>query len=563
MIVLGLTVAGAQQPVLYKYNYSSDTIEEAEPGGRIRGIQNRINTDFVLGGLFPVHSDDSNGTHCNEIRRTFGVELVEVMLFTIDRINADDVLLPNLILGYDIRETCFIENIGLDEALELAVIGSQRATQLSQCQVESNQTIPTLGIIGAAASRVSIPVASLGRLFEIPQISYASTSTDLSNQRKDRFTFFFRTVVPDDIQAQAQISLVRHFNWNHISVVYSDNAYGSRGRTEIVALARENNICIELDEGIIDGADQERYKDVADLLNRSKAEVVLLFALDDVARGLLGTFANLTNRRQLTWIASDGWAENEVLIQSFNSTLVGMFGTAPATMQIDAYRDYLATLTIDDNKRDPWFPEFFSIIESCIINSTCNTDEGILNYTQAYAVSRTVEGVYAFAHALQNYLDDNCDEPVKWNRGNYSCAGQKRALNGSTMLEYIGNVNFPSNITGRTVEFNEFGFITSGSYDIFNYQSTEDDGRNGMKLVRVGTWQADDRTIRISNTTKVQFGLDQSGEVVSTPHVSKCKTCTPGQYLNSDSSCCGACSPCTGQYHSNDSTSQIAASVMN
>ena len=555
-IILGLVLAGAQQPVIYKYNYSSDTVVEAEPGGRIRGIQNRIDKDFVLGGLFPVHSDDSNGTHCNEIRRIFGVDLVEAMLFTIDRINADDVLLPNLILGYDIRETCYIENIGLDEALELAVIGSQRATQLSQCQVESNQTIPTLGIIGAAASRVTIPVASLGRLFEIPQISYASTSTDLSNQRKDRFTFFFRTVVPDDIQAQAQISLVRHFNWNHISVVYSDNAYGSRGRAEIVAFARENNICIELDEGIIDGADQERYKDVADLLNRSKAEVVLLFALDDVARGLLGTFANLTNRHQLTWIASDGWAENEVLIQSFNSTLVGMFGTAPATMQIDAYRDYLATLTIDDNKRDPWFPEFFSIIESCIINSTCNTDEGILNYTQTYAVSRTVEGVYAFAHALQNYLDDNCDEPVKWNRGNYSCAGQKRALNGSTMLEYIGNVSFSSNITGRTVEFNELGYITSGSYDIFNYQSTEDDGRNGMKLVRVGTWQADDRTIRISNTTKVQFGLDQSGEVVSTPHVSKCKTCTPGQYLNSDSSCCGACSPCTGQYHSNDSTSQ-------
>ena len=552
MIVLGLTVAGAQQPVIYKYNYSSDTIEAAEPGGRIRGIQSRTNKDFVLGALLPVNSDDSDGNHCIVVR---SVDLVEAILFSIDRINTDANLLANLTLGYDIRDTCFVENIGLDEALELAVIGSQRAIQLSQCQVESNQTIPTLGIIGASASRVTIPVASLGRLFEIPQISYASTSTDLSNLRNDRFTFFFRTVVPDDIQAQAQISLIRHFNWNHISVVYSDNAYGSRGRAEIVTLAGMNGICIERDIGIVDGAPPERYKDVVDIINKSTAEVVILFALDDVVRGLLTAFTNVTNHRQLTWIASDGWAVERDLIQSFNSTLVGMFGTAPATKQIDAYENYLAQLTINDNARDPWFPEFFSDLKSCIINSTCNTTEGI-NFTHDYTIPRAIEGVYAFAHALQNYLDDNCDKPVKWNRGNYSCTGQKRALNGSTMLEYIGNVSFPSNFTGRTVEFNELGYITSGSYDIFNYQSTGDDGSNRMKLVRVGTWQADDGAIRISNTTTVQFGLDQSGEVVSTPHVSKCKKCTPGQYLNSDSSCCGACSPCTGQYHSNDSTSQ-------
>ena len=540
----------AQLQQVYQYSSQSDHVTDA--GGRLRGIQSRTNKDFVLGALLPVNSDDSDGTHCIEVR---SVDVVEAMLFAIDRINTDANLLTNLTLGYDIRDTCFVENIGLDEALELAVIGSQRATQLSQCQVESNQTIPTLGIIGASASRVTIPVASLGRLFELPQISYASTSTDLSNLRNDRFTFFFRTVVPDDIQAQAQISLIRHFNWNHISVVYSDNAYGSRGRAEIVTLAGMNGICIERDIGIVDGAPPERYKDVVDIINKSTAEVVILFALDDVVRGLLTAFTNITNHRQLTWIASDGWAVERDLIQSFNSTLVGMFGTAPATKQIDAYENYLAQLTINNNARDPWFPKFFSDIKSCIINSTCNTTEGI-NFTHEYTLPRAIEGVYAFAHALQNYLNDNCDKPVKWNRGNYSCTGQKRALNGSTMLEYIGNVSFPSNITGRTVEFNELGYITSGSYDIFNYQYTGDDGSNRMKLVRVGTWQADDGAIRISNTTTVQFGLDQSGEVVSTPHDSKCKRCTPGQYLKSDSSCCGACSPCTGQYYSNDSTSQ-------
>ena len=190
-----------------------------------------------------THAGGKNKTHCNKIRDILGAELVEAMLFTIDHINADPALLPNLTLGYDIRDTCFIESIGLDEAFELAT-NSQQATQLSQCQADSpsNQSIPLLGLIGAAASRVSVPVASLGRLFEIPQVSYASTSTDLSNQREEKYTFFFRTVVPDDIQAWAQISLICHFKWNYISIVYSDEVFGSRGKEAIVRLTEIHNI---------------------------------------------------------------------------------------------------------------------------------------------------------------------------------------------------------------------------------------------------------------------------------------------------------------------------------
>ena len=90
------------------------------------------------------------------------------------------------------------------------------------------------------ASRVSIPIASLGRLFQIPQISYGSTSPLLSNQREEQYPYFFRTVIPDNIQAQAIIALVLHFKWNHISVIYSNNAYGTPGRNAIVELARKS-----------------------------------------------------------------------------------------------------------------------------------------------------------------------------------------------------------------------------------------------------------------------------------------------------------------------------------
>ena len=535
-IVLSLLTESNQ---LYNNENASELITRMDTetnSNRTRGIQDHSDKDFVLGALFPVHSDGKNKTHCNKIRDILGAELVEAMLFTIDHINADPALLPNLTLGYDIRDTCFIESIGLDEAFELAT-NSQQATQLSQCQADSpsNQSIPLLGLIGAAASRVSIPVASLGRLFEIPQVSYASTSTDLSNQREEKYTFFFRTVVPDDIQARAQISLIRHFKWNYISIVYSDEVYGSRGKEAIVRLTEIHNICTD----IIEGIDDTRYKEVAEKLHKSNANIIIVFALDNIAEKFLEAYSEIPNHRQLTWIASDGWAEEEALIKSLNST---MFGTAPATQHNDGFQDYLSNLTVNNNRRNPWFAEFFGAV--CTMNSTCNGTEHIQDYLQGFAVPRTIEAVYTFAYALQDYLDDNCDQPVEWNRANYSCKGQKRALNGSTMLEYISNVSFLSTHTQRMVQFNDLGYITSGSIDILNFMSVGD----GSSLKKVGQWQ--DNTNNSSE--QLQFSTPVLRSALPT---SQCKHCMPGQYLNSALSCCGECFPCTGQFYSNDSLS--------
>ena len=538
LLASGLVVFGTQPPI-YQYSSESASLETQQPIKRTRAIQSYNDTHFMLGGLFPVHLD---GPNCNKSELTFGVDLVEAMLFAIDHINADPNLLPNLTLGYDIHDTCLIESIGLEEALSLV--------QPSQCQVNSSSHFPILGIVGAAASRVTVPVAGLGRLFKVPQISYASTSTDLSNQRKEKYTYFFRTVVPDNIQARAQIDLVLHFNWNHISIVYSDNSYGNRGRGEIVSVAREKGVCVELDEGVADAALPERYQEVANALNTSTTHVVLLFGLDDTVLNLLDEFTSIPNHRNLTWIASDGWSNSEHLHRLYNSTLVGMFGTAPAAVHVNEYQYYISQLTIESNIRNNWFPEFFGTIHNC--TNSCDQNKSISNVVQGFGVSRTIEAVYTFAHALQGYLTDNCDSPVVWYRANYSCKGQRRALNGPTMLEYITNTSFYSNLTGRTVEFNQTeGSIMNGSYDIFNFQSIE--GQNAFKLEKVAIWRANKR---LELTKKVQFGLNATGGIVYIPPVTKCNRCDPGQFLNSDSSCCGACSPCTGQQYSNNSFSR-------
>ncbi len=70
---------------------------------------------------------------------------------------------------------------------------------------------PVSGVIGAAFSGVSIMVANILRLFKVPQISYASTSTELSD--KSRFEYFSRVVPPDNFQAQAMVEIAKVMGW--------------------------------------------------------------------------------------------------------------------------------------------------------------------------------------------------------------------------------------------------------------------------------------------------------------------------------------------------------------
>jgi len=69
--------------------------------------------------------------------------------------------------------------------------------------------------------------AHLGFLsFQIPQISYASTSAELSD--KSRFEYFSRVVPPDNFQAQAMVEIVRTLGWKYVSTVAVEGDYGEK-----------------------------------------------------------------------------------------------------------------------------------------------------------------------------------------------------------------------------------------------------------------------------------------------------------------------------------------------
>ena len=546
LCVFLLTAGGCYAQVAYKYEEKSEIINGTEGVPmRTRGIRSRTNKDFVIGGVFAVH-EDAGGVVCGKARRD---QWAEAMLFAIDSINANETLLPNITLGFDIRDSCYSENIGLDETIDVIISGNQ--LDVESCEFEStnmgprrNASIPTVGIVGAAASRVSIPVASLGRLFRVPQVSFASTSPILSS--RETYTYFYRTVPPDNLQAQAMIDIVLHFNWNHISILYVGDAYGQPGAAELRRLATNNNICIDVDREISSSFTMEDYQELARTINGSNADVVILFSHEHNARLLLEAVVNSSSHRRFTWIASDGWARTLGLAHMFNKTVAGYFGIAPHAPHVPSFDHYLSQLTIQTNKRNAWFEEIFSAFTLCNSSNPCKQNMNITslpNYVQDNFVPPMIDAVYAFANALHNFLEENCNFASGWTWVYRRCPGQKRELNSSTLLQYLRRVNFVNPVTNNSVTFDSLG-NAAGRYEILNYQVQISNGVTGYGYQQVGTWSSsrinssDSEPLELFDNVTLQFGLNNSEGIVFQPPIAQCGRCSLGEYRRQTESCC-------------------------
>ena len=584
LLFLAICCAGSATGATFREGEASQTLRSSD--GRIRGIRNAANKDFVLGGLFPIHSDNTtlHGKCAGDPILDLGLELTEAMLFTLDYINSNDSLLQGLSLGYDIRDSCYSESIGLEETIDLITAENAISSQTCQsivCQgmtgnmptvISNLSAAPIIGVVGAASSRVSVPVAGLLRLFDTLQISYASSSNLLSN--RDRYEYFYRTIPSDGFQARAMIDILLHFNWTYVSTIYSRNTYGEPGITEFKKLAAQYGICINLDEGI-DGDYKPGYFDeLASKLLNSTANVVIVFTSHNEAEMILSKISKAPNTRRFIWIASDGWSQAVALVTKYNTTAAGLFGVSPLSEHVERFDTYFSTLTIESDTRNSWFPEVYSSIRKCelsgpISSRTCNRSESFTQinpYAQANLVPLVIDAVYAFALSVHQILQENCDQQdFRWYRNNGSCKGYEfnNLINGSSLLKSIANISQVNPITGNFLSFDENGNV-QGKYDIYNYQARGSASEREFYFERVGTWvssRSDEPTVsalHLNPNKTLQFGITGNDHIITghiqyEPVESHCGRCSPGHHrILAPSDCCGVCSPCRGQNYSDN-----------
>lgn len=137
----------------------------------------RLDGDVILGGLFPVHAKGERGVPCGELKKEKGIHRLEAMLYAIDQINKDPDLLANVTLGVRILDTCSRDTYALEQSLTFVQALIEKDGSDVKC---ANGDPPIFtkpdkitGVIGAAASSVSIMVANILRLFKVSVSSFS------------------------------------------------------------------------------------------------------------------------------------------------------------------------------------------------------------------------------------------------------------------------------------------------------------------------------------------------------------------------------------------------------
>lgn len=551
-IVVNVSYGGAT----FFHESSSDVIRAED--GRIRGFSFHNNSNLVLGALFAIHDPSSSG-ECSEALDDSGLESVEAFLYAIDRINSDSNLLPDISLGYDVRDTCVLENIALDEAIGMLFDEGEFSNIRCESSSDFNATErKMIGVIGPTTSEVAVPLAGLLRLFHVPQISYSATSITLSN--RDRYGYFYRTIPPDDLQAQAMVDLLLKFDWSLVSILHSNNEYGEAGSERFRKIASSVGICIDLDLGIDDDfLDQDFYDTASTLYHDSSAEVIVFFASRNFISPFMKQFGNVTSnfsvKRGFIWIASESWSQANDIVNKYNDIVAGrLWGLAPLSKQNESlyeFENYFSELTLHSNRRNPWFIEYFEQHDGCGSNASACPQNISLNRTATpFKVQLVIESVYSMAHAIYDYLIDNCPD----SQLNVTCSQQQLpVLNGSIIRQYLQNVTFTSPF-GKQIYFDSSG-NPEGNYDITSYQLIDNDALL-YDFIKVGVWEGSAPSgsrLQMFDNITYQFGFDEFNEPIKSIH-SSCQACSVGEVkIAVPSSCCGVCYSCIGRNYSNSS----------
>ncbi|XP_051814251.1 extracellular calcium-sensing receptor-like [Acanthochromis polyacanthus] len=152
---------------------------------------------------------------------------MQTMTFAIKEINQRSDLLPQIKLGFHIRDSCDDIPVSLRASLLLvngqpeSVNGVESLGKHNGCAA-INRTVSSI-IIGDAASGVSMALLrSLGS-FHIPLVSYFASCSCLSNQRE--FPTFMRTMPSDTFQIRALARLVSYFSWTWVGVIGVESDY--------------------------------------------------------------------------------------------------------------------------------------------------------------------------------------------------------------------------------------------------------------------------------------------------------------------------------------------------
>uniref|UniRef100_A0A8C7U6L1 Glutamate metabotropic receptor 5 n=1 Tax=Oncorhynchus mykiss TaxID=8022 RepID=A0A8C7U6L1_ONCMY len=493
-----------------------------------RRVVAHIPGDIIIGALFSVHhqptADKVHERKCGSVREQYGIQRVEAMLHTLDRINADPRILPNISLGCEIRDSCWHSAVALEQSIEFIrdslvssdeaeVGGGPRCADPAATPMRGKK--PIVGLIGPGSSSVAIQVQNLLQLFNIPQIAYSATSMDLSDKVGTQF-----------------YSILLY------SILLYSTPFYSIGMEAFKDMAAKEGICIAHSGKIWSNAGEKSFDRLLERLRAHlpKARVVACFCEGMTVRNILMAMRRQGLVGEFLLVGSDGWADRYDVTDGYVREAAGGITIKLQSADVKWFDEYYLKLRPDNNLRNPWFPEFWQHRfhcrlkghpqESLKFNRTCNKRESLRQqYAQDTKMGFVINAIYSMAYGLHNMQRSLCP-------GYQGLCDAMRPIDGATLLDFLMKTNF-TGVSGEGILFDENG-DSPGRYEIMNFKKM---GKDYYDYINVGSWdnsglKIDDDEIWASKDTIIKSVCSEPCDkgqikVIRKGEVSCCWTCTP------------------------------------
>ncbi|KAG7308949.1 hypothetical protein JYU34_006225 [Plutella xylostella] len=210
--------------------------------------------------------------------------------------------------------------------------------------------------------------------------------------------------------------------------------------------------------------------------NANETIGVIVFGSDQEVAGVMRAVQRADATRTFSWVGSDGWSARALVCDGNEPAVEGTISVQPQANEVKGFREYFLGLNVHNNKRNPWFVEFWEDHFSCRLPGSartpynagltraCSGDERLsADNTEFEAQLQFVsDAVMAFAYAIRDMHAAVCGAP--------GLCDAMRPASGAELLRYLRRVNF----TGLTGD--EFHFDSNGDgparYNILHFKQT-------------------------------------------------------------------------------------------
>ncbi|XP_038071735.1 metabotropic glutamate receptor-like [Patiria miniata] len=474
--------------------------------------------DVVIGGLFPIHYVAGPG-QCTDRQSRWGTMLSEAMIYAVEQINRREDVLPNVTLGYDIRDDCRSDDVALWHALALVNALNPNETS-GLCQAQHGAKV--LGIVGTSETDTSIVVTKAAAMYKVPLVSYAAAGDELGDNF--RFPYFLRTVPENSLQVRAMLDIIYTLGWVYVSLLHSVESDYLLSALRFQEIAADYKICVAYSAAIRTTADDKEVNQIVANLDRyPKAKVVVVigdkFTGQKVMRA--GQKAGMVGRYQ--WIGGSRWgylmkeegladiSDGAIFVRSYSVPVAGFEAFARAKEPFEPYVS-------------PWYKDL--AVNWMQDNNCINITDCPLHVGDSGA--QVVDSVHAIAFAFHNVMMESCANVSDCQVGDIATEEE--------FLQKLLAVNFTA-VDGEAVHFDSSG-NSGGKFNVTNLR--EDSGEH-----QVGLWHSAPKTVgeRLEiKQDKIRF-LNKSWSRPASICVEECRAGYVVVPL--EDKCCWGCKACS------------------